>query len=126
MKQLNPHISVDCVIFGFHEGVLKVLLIKQQKHLLSSKLKLPGDLVFEDESLDNAALRVLKDLTDSKELYLRQFFVFGSPGRISGNRDDLQWLQETSKLNINRVVTIAYYSLVNLDEKKEAFTHSQF
>jgi 8-oxo-dGTP diphosphatase len=119
MKQLNPHISVDCVIFGFDAEKLKVLLVKrklEQNQKADVKLKLPGDLVYEDEDLDAAASRVLKDLSGLENIFLKQFRVFGSPDRISDKRDDLEWLQKTTNLPINRVVTIAYYSLVNIQD----------
>ena len=125
MKQLNPHISVDCVIFAFDSEAIKVLLVKRRLQKPAKayvKLKLPGDLVFEDEDLNDAAARVMRDLTGLKDLYLKQFMVFGSPDRISGKRADLEWLQRTSQLPINRVVTIAYYALLNLEKNSKLAT----
>lgn len=114
---INPHVSVDCVIFGFDEDKLKVLLIeqnhprKEEKH----RLALPGDLVFENEGLDEAAARVLEELTCLKGIFLRQFHAFGDPQRVS-NEKDKEWL-ETYRTDPNaRVITIAYYSLVKMEE----------
>jgi len=119
MYNLNPHVSVDCVIFGFHEGHLKVLLIEREKvprsHLGGHKLKLPGSLISESEDLDTSANRTLKDLTGLDNIYLKQFAVFGSPGRLSPE-EDLAWLKKTSGLNVDRVVTVAYYALITISE----------
>ena len=119
MYNLNPHVSVDCVIFGFHEGHLKVLLIEREKvprsHLGGHKLKLPGSLISESEDLDTSANRTLKDLTGLDNIYLKQFAVFGSPDRLSPE-EDLAWLKKTSGLNVDRVVTVAYYALITISE----------
>jgi len=117
--QLNPHVSVDCVIFGFDGMNLKVLLIDRNMGLppklqkAPKSLKLPGSMVYDDEDIDTAAVRVLKELTGLENIYLQQFHVFGSPDRLK-NKADLKWLQSTTKMKINRVVTIAYYSLIKL------------
>jgi 8-oxo-dGTP diphosphatase len=117
--KLNPHVSVDCVIFGFDDMSLKVLLIDRNMGLNADlktapeSLKLPGSMVYDDEDVDTAADRVLKDLTGLEDIYLQQFHVFGSPNRLN-NPSDLEWLQTQTKLKINRVVTIAYYSLIKL------------
>jgi len=119
MTNLNPHVSVDCVIFGFHAGKLKVLLIEREKipksHLRGHKLKLPGNLIAESEDLDISAIRTLKELTGLDNIFLKQFGVFSSPGRLS-SPDDLAWLRKTSGLIVDRVVTVAYYSLIKIAE----------
>jgi 8-oxo-dGTP diphosphatase len=121
MKNLNPHISVDCVIFGFDSEVLKILLIERDKlqdespEVESGLMKLPGNLIDENEDLNESAYRVLKELTGLDKIYLKQFSVFGSPERLN-NTNDLSWLRTTSGMQIERVVTIAYYSLVKIDE----------
>ena len=120
-SNLNPHVSVDCVIFGFDSENLKVLLVERKiisenhKTVVLSDLKLPGDLVQNDENLDTSATRVLKELTGLDNIYLEQFYSFGDPQRIN-NPKDLNWLITTSNLTIQRVVTIAYYSLVKIDQ----------
>jgi 8-oxo-dGTP diphosphatase len=62
MVNLNPHVSVDCVIFGFHDSKLKVLLIEREKvgnsPMKGHKLKLPGSLITESEDLDISAIRI--------------------------------------------------------------------
>ena len=114
-SNLNPHVSVDCLIFGFNCEALQVLLVERKLTSRKQKtdLKLPGSLVYNDEDLTEAAHRVLKELTGLNNLYLEQFGVFGAPNRIS-DKMDLDWLSQTTKLPISRVVTIAYYSLVKL------------
>lgn len=116
---LNPHISVDCVIFGFNGGKLKVLLIEREKishgHLGGHKLKLPGSLISENEDLDTSAIRTLKELTGLEKIFLKQFAVFGAPHRLAP-REDLEWLRKTSGLKVDRVVTVAYYSLIKISE----------
>lgn len=118
---LNPHVSVDCVIFGFHQNRLKVLLIERETvHGLppgGHKLKLPGSLISETEDLESSAIRVLQELTGLQRIYLKQFGVFGDPGRLSPLQD-LEWLRITSGLKVERVVTIAYYSLIKIDDSK--------
>lgn len=121
MRNLNPHISVDCVIFGFDSTELKILLVKREKlenedpTQVSGLLKLPGSLIDEYEDLDESAYRVLKELTGLDKIYLKQLSVFGNPKRLSKS-NDLLWLKTTSAVNIERVVTVAYYSLVKIDE----------
>ena len=116
---LNPHVSVDCVVFGFNDQKLKVLLIEREKiprvHLKGHKLKLPGSLISEAEDLDISASRTLKELTGINNIYLKQFGVFSSPGRLAPP-EDLSWLRKTSGLVVDRVVTVAYYSLIKIME----------
>jgi 8-oxo-dGTP diphosphatase len=115
-------VSVDCVIFGFDERKLKVLIIDQKQvaknhpvsHLQSA---LPGDLVQPSESFDHAAQRVLKELTNLSGIYLKQFYAFGSPDRVRKQKDQ-EWLVALRPNPERRVVTIGYYSLVNMDDFK--------
>ncbi len=118
--KLNPHISVDCVIFGFDNSNLHVLLIDRTKSSESENIKLngvehalPGNLIFDNEDLDTAARRVLHELTGLKKIYLEQFGAFGDPNRISSEKDQ-KWLSTIREHPKARVVTIGYYSLVNM------------
>lgn len=121
MTNLNPHVSVDCVIFGFNDNKLKVLLIERERTLNENgkghKLKLPGNLISEAEDLDISAKRTLNELTGLENIFLRQFGVFSAPGRLAP-KEDLEWLRESSGLMVDRVVTIAYLSLIKIDESK--------
>lgn len=112
-------ISVDCVVFGFDEDELKVLLIEQKQPDGKSAIKLqkavPGDLVVENESLDQAAQRILMQLTSLEGIYLKQFHAFGDPNRVSGLKDR-DWLRSFRTHPERRVITIGYYSLVKMDD----------
>jgi len=123
-RNINPHISVDCVIFGFSTNQLKVLLIRRTFSDESGRLindhKLPGDFIAINEDLDLAASRTLVELTGLKDIYLQQFEFFGRPDRISRSMD-IQWLKETTGHKIERVVTAAYYSLINITNTNSAF-----
>ncbi len=120
MLKLNPHISVDCVVFGFDYKYLKVLLVERTFDYESSNkkdtdFKLPGALISDQEELDEAAYRVLFELTGIKDIFLKRFDVFGNRNRMQ-NPVDVKWLRNFTGLEIERVVTIAYYSLVKLTE----------
>jgi hypothetical protein len=123
---LNPHISVDCVVFGFDHSTLKVLLVEQSPDDNGkNKLKLPGDLIKNDEDLDHAALRVLNELTGLNQVFLKQFKVFDSPDRIH-NPKDIKWLEKSKNMSIDRVITIAYYALVSLDTFDQISQHAHW
>jgi 8-oxo-dGTP diphosphatase len=95
-------ITVDNVIFGFDEADLKVLLIKRGTEPYKDAWALPGDFMYPTEDLDSAANRVLKELTSLTDVYLEQVHTFGSPNRHP----------------LGRVITVAYFSLVKIDNLK--------
>ncbi|MCD8261415.1 MAG: NUDIX domain-containing protein [Bacteroides sp.] len=118
---INPNVSVDCVIVGFDGECMKVLLVKQVGKEPGSEyndMKLPGSLIYDDEDLDEAAGRVLYELTGIKNLNLLQFRAFGSKNRTH-NPKDVNWLERFHRLNskVERIVTIAYLSMVKIDKK---------
>ena len=114
----NPNVSVDCVVFGFDDEQLKVLLIEQQQRdSVQPQLALPGDLVLNDENLYQAATRVLKELTHLEGIFLKQFQTFGDPQRVS-NFKDQEWLRTFRDDPAARVITVAYYSLVKMEDYK--------
>jgi len=120
MPNVNPHISVDCVILGFDSKSLKVLLIervgKDWEFPEGRKLKLPGNMIYRDEDLYHSAIRTLTERTGLQNIMMRQFAVFSDPQRISPP-EDLNWLRKiTGNFQIDRVVTIAYYALIKLKE----------
>lgn len=96
---LKIALSVDCAIFGFDDPDLKVLLVRSDLDEFKDAWTLLGDLVCPEEDPDAAACRVLKKRTGLKNLYLEQVHTFGCPARHPAGR----------------VVTIAYYSLVNIE-----------
>src|SRR3954471_10437507 len=76
-----PHLSIDCVIFGFHEDQLKVLLLQWKD---TQRWCLPGGFILKKEHIDQAAVRILKHRTGLSNIYLQQFYAFGDPQRERG------------------------------------------
>ena len=122
IRSINPHISVDCVIFGFSTSQLKVLLIEREyldeQGNMAKDFKLPGDFISTMEDLDHAACRTLEELTGLNDIFLKQYAVFGNPERIS-RPVDVNWLISTTGLPIKRVVTSAYFALINISDSKD-------
>lgn len=112
--ELNPNVSVDCVIFGFDGEKLKVLLIGTGSKN-GPRLALPGNLIYDHENLDQAANRVLNELTGLSQIYLEQIGAFGDPGRIS-KASDKSWLESIRSQPEARVITVAYFSLVKMED----------
>lgn len=102
LDYFNIAISVDCVIFGYDEKDLKVLLIKSDLEEFEGLYSLLGDLVKPDEDLESASYRILKERTGLDDVYLEQVQAFGSLGRHPSGR----------------VITIAYYSLIDISNHK--------
>ena len=94
------YVSVDCIIFGFDQGELKLLLLKRNFEPAMGKWSLMGGFVQENESVDNAAKRVLRELTGLEDVYMEQVGTFGDIKRDPGER----------------VISVAYYALVNVNE----------
>ena len=89
-------LSVDCVIFGFEDAQLKILLIKRAIHPSFGMWALPGGFIKYSENMEDASLRILKERTGVKGLYMQQLGVFGDVDRFP----------------IQRVITVVYYALV--------------
>jgi len=100
--------SVDCVIFGFEDGALKVLLIERRNDPQKGIMALPGDFVEHDEDIDDCAIRTLSQITSLNKIYLEQIGAFGKPNRYPEVR----------------VITLAYYALINIKkyELKAGYT----
>ena len=92
-------ITVDCVIFGFDNNELKVLLIRSDLEMFRGKWTLLGDFAHDDEELDDAAYRVLRERTGMDDVFLEQVRIFSKPNRHPGGR----------------VFTVAYCSLLNTE-----------
>lgn len=100
-------LTVDCVVFGLDDDDLKVLLIKRGIAPFKGSWALPGGFVHIDETLEDAARRELEEETGLRNVFLEQLYTFGEP-----DRDPRE-----------RVVSVAYYALVNLrDHKVQAAT----
>ncbi|MBD3581676.1 NUDIX hydrolase [Flavobacterium selenitireducens] len=104
-----PHLSIDCVVFGFQDASLKVLAVKLKDQPLWG---LPGGYIRKEESMDQAASRILQERTGAANIYLQQFRVFGdlnrSEGFFDGYDDDL-WHKQ-------RYVSVGYYALVDFSD----------
>lgn len=115
-----PSVSVDCVIFGFHAGQLKVLLLQSK---FNNKWALPGGFVYKAEDVENAAVRVLHERTQLKDIFLQQFYLFGDVKRTE-EKHAQKLLQEAGASNITshwllqRFVTAGYYALVEYNKVK--------
>ncbi|PWB25066.1 NUDIX hydrolase [Flavobacterium sp. HTF] len=113
--RFQPGLSIDCVIFGFHDNQLKVLLIKV---LNGEKWSLPGGFIPVDQDIDTAAVTVLNERTGLEGVFLRQFATFGKIKRNEQHFDKaiLDYLkinEEKGKWLTQRFVTIGYYALVD-------------
>lgn len=99
---INPrfYVSVDCIIFGFDKGSLKLLLLKRNFEPAKGSLSLMGGFVQDGESVDDAAKRVLAELTGLENVYMEQVGTFGEVDRDPGER----------------VISVAYYALININE----------
>ncbi|TVQ03648.1 MAG: NUDIX domain-containing protein [Balneolaceae bacterium] len=97
-------VALDAIIFGFDRDNLKLLLIKRDFEPKKGEWSLMGGFLKSDESLDEAASRILTNLTGLKNIYLEQLYGFG----------------EIDRDPVERTISIAYYSLINiLDHNKE-------
>jgi 8-oxo-dGTP diphosphatase len=106
----RPAVTVDCVVFGLDDEDLKVLLIQRDIEPFAGHWALPGGFVKMDETLEESALRELREETGLTKVYLEQLYTFGDPGRDPRER----------------VVTVAYYALVKLlDHQVQAATDAR-
>ena len=97
-------VAVDCIIFGFDEGQLRILVGKRKMDPGRGEWSLCGGFVNTDESIDEAANRVILELTGLRNLYIRQVGAFGRVDRDPGER----------------VISIAYYALINVKDYDKA------
>jgi 8-oxo-dGTP diphosphatase len=108
------HISIDCVIFGFHNNKLKILLLKPK---YGSHWALPGGFVQKKEHIDEAAHRILNERTGLDDIFLQQFHVFGDPLR-SPKQPEKKLLKKlgidvASGWMAERFLSVGYYALVD-------------
>ena len=97
------YVSVDCIVFGFDEGKLRLLIGRRQMDPGRGEWSLYGGFVREDESLEDAAHRTLQELTGLKRMYLKQVGAFGAIDRDPGER----------------VISVAYCALINVKDYDE-------
>ena len=101
-KYPHPAVTTDCVIFGFNGEQLQVLLIERGIEPYKGKWAFPGGFLKMDETAEEGALRELKEETGLETAYVQQFHTFSEPSRDPRER----------------VITIAYYALVKIQEVK--------
>lgn len=116
--EYRPNVSIDCAIFGYHSGDLKVLLVRNK---LLTMWCLPGGYIKKDETLDDAASRISMNRTGIGNLFLHQFKAFGNPDRnhdrsvdwkqitdlVDGNAGNIGWLDGPT-------ITIGYYAITDI------------
>jgi len=107
LKEARPKFesvfTIDCVIFAFEAGELKILLIERAEDPFRDWWALPGHFVHEDEGIDQAAQRILYELTGLRDIYMEQSYIFGDVDRHPDGR----------------VITAAYYAIIRLNGQKE-------
>lgn len=102
-EQENFYVALDCIIFGFDRENLKLLLIKRDFEPEKGSWSLMGGFLKREESLDQAASRILSKLTGLKDIYLEQLKGFG----------------EVDRDPVDRTISIAYYALINIQDHDE-------
>jgi 8-oxo-dGTP diphosphatase len=100
------YVTVDIVLFGIRERRLDLLLVRRAAKPFEGRYALPGGFAHEDESLDAAAIRELREETGVERVYLEQLYTFGEPRRDPRGR----------------VITVAYYALAPHDQTLRAGT----
>ena len=112
LSEIKHYVSVDCVIFGFQQGSLNLLLLKRKMEPAQGQWSLMGGFVRSDESVDDAAKRVLAELTGLENVYMEQVHTFGAVGRDPGER----------------VISVVYYALINIDEydREAVYQHNAY
>jgi len=117
--EYRRNLTVDCTIFGYHDGELQILLMKNK---IVPVWCLPGGYARNDESLDRAATRITAERTGIENLFLNQFKTFGNPGRSAHNGNvDTQKLfelvevsEETGNWFSGETASVGYYAITDI------------
>jgi ADP-ribose pyrophosphatase YjhB (NUDIX family) len=111
-------VAIDCVIFGYHEKVLKILILEYKE---TDLFALPGGFIRKDENIDEAARRVLFERTKLQNISLNQFYTFGSLNRF--NPEPMRVIMQKNGLQpkedhflLQRFISTGYYALVDFKE----------
>lgn len=102
-NQLRILVAVDCIIFGFDGNEMKLLIIKRGFEPEKGKWSLMGGFVQEKEGLENAAARILKELTGLENVFMEQLQTFGTPDRDP----------------VERTISVAWYALVDIHKYEQ-------
>lgn len=97
------HFTIDCVIFTFHEGALKVLLTERNQYPYKDWWALPGFFVGQYEEMEEAVNRILYELTGLKDLFMDQLAAFAGVKRHPEGR----------------ILTVAYYTIVKFEDVED-------
>lgn len=105
MYQNHPKhfVAVDCVVFGYQQAQLKILLFERNLEPAKGELSLVGGWVNENESVEDAAAQVLLRLTGLSDIFLKQVAVFSKPKRDPGGR----------------VISVVFYALIDIEKHKQ-------
>lgn len=118
-KTYMSQVTIDCVIFGYHDRQLKVLLMK---HFGLDGWGLPGGFIKKEEPLSDAANRILFERTSLEKVFLKQFYTFGDDeGRINSWRNmnvpqEIALRYGNTNWLIQRTITIGFYALIEFEE----------
>jgi len=126
-RKYLPSVSVDTVIFRFHNSRLEVLIFRFGNSKYSM---LPGGYIGKKEDLDDAAYRILKERTGLEEIYLEQFYTVGKSNRLADPR--LKRILTRSGVVLHpgnwfsqRFISVCYYALIGGEEvKPETESHN--
>ena len=99
-KHPKHHVAVDCIIFGYEDDDLKLLLSQRRFQPAQGEWSLMGGWVQDDETVEKAAERVLFQITGLKDIYLEQVHVFSNPERDPGGR----------------VISVVFYAMIRIDK----------
>lgn len=132
IDEFIPQVSIDCVVFGYEQTTLKVLIGKLDFN--GEFHALPGGFIRHEEGIDEAALRILQERTGIREIYLEQFKVYGDATRdtrsfyeelLAGNPEKLKEIGADSAFLTwcqQRFLSIGYYALVDMRKVKPQAT----
>ena len=110
LTHLQSTFTADCVIFGFDEGGLKVLLVERNEYPYKDWWALPGFFVEHDETIDDAVKRILYEHTGLRNIFMEQLYTFGDLKRHPQGR----------------IITVAYYALLRLKSQLALKPHSDY
>lgn len=120
----RPNVTIDCVIFGYQAGELKVLLVRNK---LQTMWCLPGGYIKKTETLDEAASRITEERTGIANLFFEQFKAFGNPNRNEENSVDLKMITQLAGVDLKALgwlagptVTIGYYAITDIVQARPA------